>query len=128
MGSNKGFASLSKQQRKLMSSKAGRLSQSKGVGYKLNKITAKAASDKGVQARRRKQARAAALILLEAGFSAEQLHELNLSEEELIYYGGSKRTGNRLKELIGRWESEHNTDRADPGVGAGVQTTDPEMP
>lgn len=127
MPSSKGFASLSKQQRKLMGSKAGKASQASGAGHKLNAITAKAASLKGVLARRKKLARAAALILLEAGFTAEQLYQLELTEEELIYYGGSKRSGAKLKELIGRLEDANRNDSADSGLGQSIQPSEPEM-
>lgn len=102
--SNKGFASLSKEAKRLVGQKGGLKSQQSGAGHKLNPITAKAAGMRGVIARRKKLARAAAIVLLEAGLTPEQLHLLQLSEEELIYYGGSKRTGAKLKELLGRLE------------------------
>lgn len=100
--SNKGFASLTKEAKRLIGRKGGQKSQQSGAGHKLNVFTAKAAGMKGVMARRKKLARAAAVILLEAGFTPDQLHLLQLTEEEFIYYGGSKRTGAKLKELLGR--------------------------
>lgn len=107
--SNKGFASLSKEAKRLVGQKGGQRSQQSGAGHKLNVLTAKAAGLKGVQARRKKLARAAAIVLLEAGLTPEQLHALQLTEEELVYYGGSKRTGAKLKELLGRLEDARRT-------------------
>tara|TARA_R110000868_G_scaffold297468_3_gene557793 strand:+ start:512 stop:874 length:363 start_codon:yes stop_codon:yes gene_type:complete len=100
--SNKGFASLTKEAKRLIGQKGGQKSQQSGAGHKLNVFTAKVAGLKGVMVRRRKLARAAALVLLEAGLTSEELHLLQLSEEEFIYYGGSKRTEAKLKELLGR--------------------------
>lgn len=107
--SNKGFASLTKEAKRLIGQKGGQRSQQSGAGHKLNVLTAKVAGMKGVQAHRKKLARAAAIVLLEAGLTPEQLHALQLSEEELIYYGGSKRSGTKLKELMGRLENARRT-------------------
>ena len=102
MSSNKGFASLTKGQRKFVSQKGGVAVQQKGTGHRLNGLTAKHAAMKGVASRLRKQSREAALVLLEAGLTPEQLFQLQLSEAELVYYGGSKRTKTKFNELLAR--------------------------
>lgn len=95
----KGFASLTKEQRRLVGAKGGRASQA-GLGYRLDAPAAKRAAARSVATRKRKFARAAALVLLQTGLTAEQLNLLQLSEDELIYYGGSDRSTVRLAELL----------------------------
>ena len=101
----RGFASLSKDRKVAISTKGGKAVQEQGVGFKFNATNSKYAAMRGVAKRKQKQARAAAIRLLEAGFTASQLHSLKLSEDELIYFGGSKRSHVRIKELITRLES-----------------------
>ena len=98
----RGFADLSKEGRRKLGAKGGKIAQEAGVGHRLDKVSAKAAAAKSVAARKHKFARAAALNLLEAGIQPEQLHALQLSEDEMIYYGGSGRSGIKFKELLGR--------------------------
>lgn len=98
----KGFASLSKAKRREMGAKAGRISQLKGAGHSFNSLSAKAAAAKASQNRTAKAVRRAAIYLLESGLSAEQLAQLNLSNEEYIYYGGGNSHPHRLKELEDR--------------------------
>jgi len=95
----KGFASLSKIKRKEMGAKAGKISQSRGVGHAYNSITAKAAALKSVQKRKAKALRDAALYLIECGFTAADLAKLELTYEQYIYYGGDKSSKVRLDEL-----------------------------
>lgn len=98
----RGFADLTKEGRRKLGAKGGKVSQEAGVGHRLDKISAKQAAAKSVAARKKKFARAAALNLLEAGITPLQLHNLNLTEDEIIYYGGSNRSGIKFKELLGR--------------------------
>lgn len=106
---SKGFASLTKAQRQAVGSKGGSNAQLKGTGHQLNALTARSAAMKGVAVRRQRRARAAALVLLAAGLTPEQLDRLQLSEEELIWFGGSKRTQLRFSELLQRLEDNHDS-------------------
>ena len=100
--SNKGFASLTKTKLKSVGSKGGKMAQLRGTGYKLDLQSSKAASAKSAAVRRSRAARNAALILLEAGLTPEQLDILQLSEDEFIHYGGLKRTKRGFAELLDR--------------------------
>jgi hypothetical protein len=110
----KGFASLSKQQRMKMGAKGGSVAQSRGTAYKLNALTARSASQRGVAVRRARAARAAAIVLIEAGITPEQIYALQLSELELIYFGGSRRSPARFAELLIRIGQEGGNDGVAP--------------
>ena len=107
MSDNQGFASLSSAKKKEVSSKGGKRAHQQGVAHKFTSShAAKAASLKGVEARKKKYALRAAQRLLRAGFSAAQLDRLSLSIDEYIYYGGFKSTKERVAELVERMNSE----------------------
>lgn len=122
----KGFASLTKEMKRAVSMKGGKSAQLKGTAHRLDHVTAHSASQKGVAVRRRKLARVAALVLLEAGITAEQLGLLGLTEEEYIYYGGSRRSGVRFKELLGRIEDVNKLRNAEPQTNQTAASSEPD--
>ena len=100
MGSgDQGFASLSTAKKRLVSAKGGKTAHAKGVAHVFDEFEATQASVKGVAARKRKRAIEAAKVLLLAGFSIEELNQLNLTVDEYIYYGGAKSGKLRIKKL-----------------------------
>lgn len=100
--SNQGFKALSKVRRTEVSRMGGHKAQALGVAHNFTSVEAAAASAKATVLRKRAAAKRAALKLMTAGFSPEQLDSLKLSVDELIYYGGSRMDKVRLIELAKR--------------------------
>lgn len=102
-----GFASLSRLRKAEVATKGGKACQAKGRGYTFRGQSelAKAASIKGVRARKRKFAMQAAVRLLRAGLTPAQLDSLHLTLDEFLYYGGHEGNKKRLKALLARLEA-----------------------
>ncbi len=96
---DRGFASASKARRHELASKGGKSAHAKGKAHIWTSDEARAAAMTGVEARKLRQANVAALWLLKNGFKVDELHRLQLSLDEYLYYGGAKSTLDRLHEL-----------------------------
>jgi hypothetical protein len=97
MAHNQGFASLGAERRRQMSSKGGRAGHEQGTAHKYTTAEASAAGKKSAAARRARKLRDAALRLLKAGLSVEQIH--SLPDDQVLKYGGPKADQMTLNEL-----------------------------
>ena len=110
MGSgDQGFASLSTAKKRSVSSKGGKTAHAKGVAHVFDTFEATQASAKGVAAKKRKRAIEAAKVLFLAGFTLEELNQLNLTVDEYIYYGGARSGKLRIKKLRERLYATEDT-------------------
>lgn len=105
--SDRGFASISREKVKLITSKGGKAAHVKGTAHEWTPEQARAAALKSAAKRKENRAKEAALRLMaEFGFTAEELNPLNLSFDEWLYYGGSKTCAVNIEELRERIRSQ----------------------
>ncbi len=99
---DRGFGSASKSRRRELSGKGGKSAHAMGKAHEWDPAEASKAAKIGTEKRKLRQANVAALYLIKKGFAVDELHALQLSLDEYLYYGGAKTSDSRLKELRGR--------------------------
>jgi hypothetical protein len=96
---DRGFGSASKSRRKELSRKGGQAAHATGKAHEFTSEEGAAAAMIGVERRKLRQANVAALHLIKKGFDIAELHALQMSLDEYLYYGGAKSNAERLHEL-----------------------------
>ncbi len=99
MAANQGFASLTKERRRMVAKAGAEAAKLKGTKHKWSSDKAKAASAKGVKVRREKQYKNAIGKLVLLGFDPEIVKKLSM-DEAFLFARNPKKLEEKLSAIV----------------------------